>query len=553
MKKIILILSLLICMNLVFASSVQDTLWDGYVNVEMDKETFNEDENISGSIIISNSEYMPAFGQTIVLQLNQGQYDYPSQFANDNIIDELIFKDNWILPRTKKKIEFSFKPHNSGEYHIDTYVWTMKSMLVGADSIFLSPTTTKINITGNNKNKNITINRLNTVFEGEKGPVGFPIEPGKEFFGTIVIDNKEITNAENLSLKLSICDWSCALNKEEPIKEINLPIVNANSKTNVDVSLIAPEIPSAYEIKIELFDGNTLLSQYKNRVIVIGGTAKIRKIYLNNVKGNLTLTSILSGSPDHFNFPNFENFVLELDLFKDTTQIETKENSYSLIKSGEIINSTFEINSKDFTSLCLIVKKDNKIFEKECLEVPLLEAQKEYDILFPSIVDVKWNYLKNDKLLTINLTKNINIDSILRIIQNGTVIHTKTISGTKSALEVLNLEPGQYILTVDDITAKRQIVNELNLGSILEEITANEVSTQEIICTGQICTNNTVCDTTPYNSKNGACCTSKCIDPIQSSGFDLTQIPFILWVAILLLIIGIIVLINSVKKMGENK
>ncbi|MFA5763679.1 MAG: hypothetical protein WC915_02615 [archaeon] len=553
MKKIILVLSLLICISFVFSSSVQDTLWEGYVNVEINKEIFNEDENISGSIIISNSEYMPAFGQTIVLQLNQGQYDYPSQFANDNVIDELTLKDNWILPRTKKKIEFSFKPHASGQYHIDTYVWTMKSMLVGADSIFLSPTITKINIDGINKNKDITIDRLNTVFEGENGPVGFPVEPGKEFSGNIVINNKENTNVENLKLKLSICDWSCALNKEEPIKEINIPIVNANSKTNIDVSLIAPEIPSAYEIKMDLFDGNRVLSQYKNRVIVIGGTAKIRKIYLNNVKGNLVLTSILSGSPDHFNFPDFENFVLELNIYKDNAQIEQKENEFDLIKSGEIIDSTFEINSKDFTSLCLIIKKDNKIFEKECLEVPLLEAQQEYDILFPSIVDVKWNYLESDKLLTINLTKNINIDSIVRIIQNGSVIYTKTITGTKSALETLTLERGQYVLTVDDITAKRQIVNELNLGNILEEITASEVTNEKLICTGQVCTNNTVCDTTPYNSKDGVCCTSSCIDPIQSNGFDLTQIPFILWVAVLLLITGIIILTNSIKKMGENK
>ena len=352
---------------------------------------------------------------------------------------------------------------------------------------------------------------------------------------------------------MTICDWSCALEKEESVKKISIPKLTADLETSIDVSLTAPSIPSAYEIKMELFDNNVLLSHYKNRVVVTGGTAKIRKVYLNNVNENLILVPILSGSPDHFNYPDFKDFILELQVFNEDKIIEQKENSHSSIKSGEILDSNFNIESENFSAICLIIKKDDTIFEEECISIPISKAREEYDSLFPSIVDVKWDYSEKDKLLTINLNKDIDIDSVLRIVKSGTIIYDARIQNTKTVKEVLVMDRGEYVLTVDDLTAKRQIVRTLNLGNYIEEITASEVNDEETICTGQVCTNNTVCDTTPYASKDGACCLSKCIVAVQPSGFDLTRIPFILWIAILLLIIGIIILINTVKKMRDAK
>ncbi len=553
MKKIIVLMIILLISSFCLATAQEDTLWKGYVTLGFDKEQYNEDENITGWVVLNNEEYFPAFGSTIIVQLNQGYYNYPSQFAKDNILDEIIVKDNWTLQRDTKKINFSFKPHNAGTYHVDVYAWVMKSMLNGGDSILINPRSETITVNGTTQNKNVFIQREKTMFENTQGPVGFPKAPGESFSGIVVIENKENYAVKDLDLRITLCDWSCALKDATSTKTIPVSEINANSEKEIIVDLLTPQIPSAYEIKIELIEGNNVLSQYKNRIISTGGTAKIRKMFLNGVENNFELTTLLSGSPDHFNYPDFEKFDVEMKVYNNSQLIEQKTNKYDLIKSGEVIQSQFDILNSNFSRVCVEIKKDNVIYENECINTPIQEAKAEYTSLFPKVVNVKWNYLESSNLLTIDLEKQTGINSVVRIIKEGTIIFDKTIKNTNKTSEALTLEKGIYILTVDDIDAKRQIFEELNLGSALEETTVSEVNTTQINCTGQICQDGFVCDSTPYLSNQGACCNTNCVPSIENNFFDLTKIPFILWIAILLLLFGIIILVNSVKKLGGNK
>jgi hypothetical protein len=167
---------------------------------------------------------------------------------------------------------------------------------------------------------------------------------------------------------------------------------------------------------------------------------------------------------------------------------------------------------------------------------------------------VEYEYLTKDKLLQINLEKEEGIYAVLRIIQDGRIIFDTTIKDVKKIQRNITLAPGQYILMVDDIDAKRQIVEDLDLGNTLSEITASEDNNEALICSGQVCAVGTVCDSTPYFSKEGKCCTTKCIPQGEMDGINLLgAIPLILWISILFLIIGAIIFRNSLRKLGDKK
>jgi hypothetical protein len=548
MKKIIFLMILITLFSFSSAYAFEDIMWDGQASVKLDKEIFGEDENITGKVIVYNYEYTPSFGQTIALQIGTGTWSYPSQFAEDNIIEEKKIDDLWILPRDFKTFNFSFAPKPAGTYHLDTYLWSVTSMFVGSDSIYYNPISLDFEVESEVKEKEIIINREKTKFNDTLGPVGFPVESNKEVNGKIVINNNYQTK-NNLELNISVCEWSCALSENSLTKKINTGEIKKDEEKIVDFSFEAPNRRGAYEINMELKEGEEILSIYKNRLIVAGGTAKVRKVYLDSIKeGELSVTALISGSPDHFNNPDFKDFSLIAKIYEDGKELEEIEEKIDLITNEMVLGRTFEIESKEFDEICILVEKENDLHDKQCFNIYLDEAREAYKKQNPEVAKVTWEYNEPKKELEVNISKKETLNGEFRIISVGESIFKKTISEKKEEKFLIELDPGLYALFYDDFDAKKQIVEELFLGKETEQnLKASSKNPEDIECGAQVCKENEICDGKSFQSKEGTCCLGKCVPAIESN--VLTNItPFIFWISILLIIASIIIFKNSVGR-----
>ncbi|MDD4250826.1 MAG: hypothetical protein PHX27_01385 [Candidatus ainarchaeum sp.] len=560
MKKIYITIILLILFSNCFAYTANDLTWNGYLTINLDKENFKSGEEITGTIIITNEEYFPLIDNTIIIQTATGKYDYPSQISNENILNEKIINGTWNLSRNAKIIPFNLNaPNSPGDYHLSIYSWNQKAMLTGSDSILLNALIKNFSVIGEKINNEIIINRNQTHFGEIKqiGPVGFPVEENKNFPGTIIIENNSNVNSKKLKLELKICDWSCSINEPVLQKEIIIDEINSFSKKELNVELKAPSIPSAYEIKMILTEDTKIKSIYSNRVIVESGTSKIRKIMINGLEDeDFSITTIIAGSPDHFNNPDFFDFELELEVFNEGTKIKSDNKKFDSIQTSEILDANFYIGKKIFDKICLKITKNNKIFDEECFDVPLKELIEAENLRNPKLIEVTWNYNDLGKNLEIILTKSNNkINSRLQLIDFEQSIINELINQEKNFKQSFFVEHGKYTLIVTDFDSKRQQTIDLYLGITQEEIlTGTEIIPLENLpCKGIICQQGFVCDSTPTVSKDGACCMTKCVSN-EKTVYDFEQmIPLLFWIAILLFIGSIFVLHTSIKKARSRK
>ncbi|MDD3083797.1 MAG: hypothetical protein PHP82_02130 [Candidatus ainarchaeum sp.] len=559
MRKIIILLLIILLNSFCFAYSAQDLLWAGYLKIELDKESFLPGEEITGNIVLTNEEYFPITNNTIIIQLATGTYEYPSEQANQNIVNEIILENNWVLHRNRKFVPFNIvAPNSGGKYHLSIYSWNQKSMFQGADSIFYGAKTKDIVVEGEEEGR-VIIKRSSTVFGeiNQIGPIGFPVSPKELFPAKIFVENKSNITKQNLELNLFVCDWSCSISEKIITKKEIIGKMNPNEIKEINLDLIAPEIPSAYEIKMVLSNNGVIESIYSNRVIVSGGTAKIRKIILKGLEEqNYSLTAVLGGSPDHFAYPNFENFEAILDVYNNENIIESKQNEYNLIKTGEFFETDFVIKEKDFDKICLRIKKDNVLFEEECFITSLKELVEAEKIRNPKRINVEWSYNEAGKNLEIILTKEGNLNSRLRLIDFEKSLINEIIEQEDSYKKSFLIEKGVYTLIIDDFDAKRQQTIELLLG-INDETEINLgseiINAEELSCTGIICQEGTVCDTQPIISKNGDCCLTQCIPNTKNNFESMELFPLIFWLSIILLIGAIIFLQGSIRKVRGRK
>lgn len=551
MKKILLISFLLIFSSFVLAYTPQDIYWKGYINLDLDKTIFEEGEPIKGSLYIYNLDEYPILAQKIVMQVGSGIYDYPSQFAEDNTVYEEIIETSWILPNSIKRIDFNIENTFSGENHIDVYSWISKSKFNGASSIYLNPTIQNFKVS-NEKNENVFINRKLTNFGKEKqiGPVGFPVEPLEVYPGEIYITNPTKNSINNLSIEINVCDWAEAF-CNDTTKIINIGNINGEETKKVDVELTANEIPSAYSINMKLKQDNEVISIYKNRLIVTGGTAKIRKIVFDGlVNRNYSIFALIAGSPDHFTYPNFENFEIKLKVFLNNNLIEENKNEFRNIDAGEIIDTKHNITADEFDYICLSIEKSNNIYDEECFKVELEELQNSYDEKFPEELNIKYQYDEEDSVLEIILSKEIkkSINVRLKIINQISTLISEDIKSENSTTINYNVPRQDLTLLIDDIDAKKQYTIDLDFA----ENKSTLIDTNELIsCPAVVCSNGTVCATQTVNSKEGACCYSYCTSALEEEG-QLGTTPLILIISIFLVLIAIIILANILIK-GRGK
>jgi len=553
--SIVLALMFLACGANAAELGPNDAVWHGMISVSLDKNTFSTGDSVSGNVIVQNMELYPLIGGNLVLHLAEGTYSD----INDNIFLEKIIPIDFILPGSSKTIPFSLDPQSSGNYRLDVYSWVIKSKFIGASSIFLSPSSKQFSITGSAKKTRAVINRNETNFNSVTGQEGFPISPEGKITGNIVINNKSSTEKASLELGISVCEWASVFCSPSDEQKFSVPSIPANSSTTVKVELVAPKIPSAYEINMKLYNGAETESVYKNRVIVSGGTAKARKVFINGLDSkNYSVAVILSGSPDHFNLPEFKDFSVKAEIFDENTLIEEKSSDVALIKVGEIIKKDFLLNSRSFSKICIKVIKDTIVFENECFGVPLKNAQEAYDEAFPKPVEVTWNYDEATNVLYFSLKKN-KINAQARIFSTEKTLFEEKINTNISYSKSIIVPKENLFLMVDDFDVKQQQLIALNLAlppekrnnTELGEIASDKNTIELFDCYDNVCEKGSVCPSPSFNSKQGTCCKTQCAPSITLEG-EFFAIPLIAWIALLVLVVAIIIGMNAFKTVRKK-
>ncbi|MBT4870709.1 MAG: hypothetical protein HON47_03990 [Candidatus Diapherotrites archaeon] len=559
-RKLVIIIGLILLASFVFSEGLQpsDLAWNGAMSVTLDKETFMDGETITGHVRIANKEEYPIIGGILVLQIAQGEYEYPSQsVTNDNVLFEKTIKDIWVLPNTVKDIDFNLGIVQGGEYRADAYLSVLRSKHTGASWIFMSPLSKEFNVEGE-EYKRLQIFRPLTNFNGVRGPVGFPVEGGEEINGEIFITNETGEDRDSLQIGITICDWSTGFcEKEETLFDIGT--IKANQTDPVNVKVKVPTIPSAYAINIKLYNGDIIESIYKSRVIVAGGTAKLRKMLINGFKEkDYSLLTIFSGSPDHFNYPPFNNFSLGMKIYSNTILIQEEKVDINNIDTSEIKQQDFDIKNNIFDRVCLEITKQSVLYDEFCFDVELEAIQEAYDLEYPEIVQVDWSYNEELTELTLALNKSISINSRVRIIHNNQIIFEDSVTNASEYEKIIFIQRDNMVMLVDDFDAKNQQTINLNLAldkdevEIVENGVVESSGTTTITCSDKICDNGFVCDGESYASLQGTCCKSTCVPAIESEGFNLLGIPFIFWIAIIILLAAIAVVGTTVQKVKHK-
>ncbi|MDD3159652.1 MAG: hypothetical protein PHQ98_01655 [Candidatus ainarchaeum sp.] len=559
LKENILIISIIFCFLTipVFSQAIsnyQNTFWQGSINVIFDKDNFSENENITGKIILSNSEDYPLLNGTIVLNISQGTFSYPSQLSDsDNILDYSKINNIYVSANSIKEINFNLPNKSSGKYRLDIYAWVMKSNLIGSDSIYVSPVSKEFTVNNSPIDySQVKILRTKTNFNNVVGPVGFATKTNEKYFGKIFIQNDSNLKLNDLTLEIQICDWSVAFCDSNNLfsKSITNIGLNSNEAKSIDVNLISPLLPSAYEIKMILKDSKKIYSIYSSRMIVIGPTAKIRKIYIDGIgTNNYSLNTIYAGSPDHFTYPIFENFTIETEVYSSSSSKKYAE-QISSIKTNELFSYKLNIDEKQFDKICQRIKQDNVVYDEECFSVPLNDLENEYSLRYPKVVDVNYIYTESSNNLQINLSKEININGKITIFDDSDFVIEEMIIDSKNFSKSYTVKKSNLTLVIDDYDAKKQLIYTIEAAkenNLVNEIDVNKIENLTY-CKGQICGENTVCSKDTIDSIEGKCCTSECISVIEGNTLDLITIPLILFVAIIILIISILIFVSILKR-----
>ncbi|NMA44610.1 MAG: hypothetical protein GX950_02255 [Candidatus Diapherotrites archaeon] len=545
---------LLLCPQFFAMYTSEDITWNGFVEIFFDNETFDSSSEITGSIFVNNIEDYPIIGGRLVLQVVEINPNQSNDSLKENIVYETSVDNIWIIPVYGKKIEFKLPKLSGGNYRLDTYFWVLKSKMVGSSAILYNPISKNFSVKGPEKSK-VVILRDKTYFGNNvKDQVGFPAIGGKEFSGKIFIKNESSKEKKDLSLIVTICDWASAFCNEEIItKEIKINNILANEEKEIDVSLIAPKIPSAYEINLKLVGDGSIESIYKNRVIVTGPTAKLRKIFMTGIENeNYGFTATFTGSPDHFTYPVFENFEIKFELYNLNKKLEEKSETINKLSTTELDSKYFKVDSKEFDKACVLITKENIVYEKECFEINLKELKNSYESVYPTLVDVEWNYNEDNEVLEIVLKKDLINAKIILLSEDRTIFEKKVVGKVNKYSTTFSTPKRTILLLVDDLDALIQQSFTLSLDPKVDltKSVADDFSQEKTICSGSMCPNGYICSGQTYNTDEGVCCPTECIKQTEYDSQE-SLIPNILFVSIIFLVIAIFVAFSTFKKVKK--
>lgn len=361
----------------IFSTSVtaeESFFYDSAVNFDLES-TYSAGSNISTAFILSNNEEFSIADAVLSIHLVRGCSDpvYPSQNSDcDNIIDEVLIKDINLASNSNLVIPFSYNlPENlaSGTYRLDSYLIARKTPLVGISGILLPGMYRSFQVNGVSSAKEVKILRTKTNINNQTGPIGVGVEKGSKVILNVFLDSNYAGTAQ---LSAKMYDWEDTSGKL--ISEQTIPISIKSGEQEFNIEMIAPDSTSAYPIRVELLDGNKLLSLYKSRIVVMGESAKIRKLYSDKVvydSEKARVTVLVGSSPDHYTNPTTKNILLDVKLTNNDGKTYEKSESIAQLAAGEYSLKTlsFDVSNLRDYEICATINSGDEVYDSECYKV----------------------------------------------------------------------------------------------------------------------------------------------------------------------------------------
>ncbi len=531
MKKVNAFLVFFTLAMLPFAAAESNLFYKGSLYLGLEDESLSQGETLKANVTLVSLEEFPIAEAYLVFEVVQGKdYYYPTQHSDsDNIIWEEKVSGLNLAPNGKTSREFSFNlPENlkPGDYRLDVYAKTKKTQIVGAPHIFASPTSANFTVTGSQGSfPEAKILRTKTMFHQFLGPVGPGIGPGEEIENEVFLLNESGKSLSNAELFVGLCEWddtACGKWLSTAAEKLSL---KAGEEKSLNVKLVAPEMPDAYAIRIELRNSSgELLSLYRNRSIVYGPTAKIHQLNVNDYKfeeaDEIELSMLLGPSPDHYKWPVFEAFKIKAwveDMTDKNKVLVSEEKTIESISAPEFPMHSFSFQApKELTlfKVCGLVEKQNQEHEKYCYVVdaskfPEKEAGEE--------IEVKWDYDSEEKALNLAFStqpQGLEIDAafLLMDFSAGVLVEHQNLKGKSPQNAVLRVPAKNYLLLLNNFSTGRQTKISISLDSAGLAPTLRPCSKMS----GQKCTEEQVCDNPVPSSDSPLCCLTKCRDRISN-------------------------------------
>ncbi len=378
-------------------SAEENIFYNGGMKIETQKIHYLPGESFEGSAILFNEENFPLISAYLIVVLQEGceKPTYPTQFSDcDNIFLEDKIENINLGANSQKRIDFSYKlPENlkQGVYRADFYFKTNRTPIVGLPFILSGSNYVSFTIDGSAQFPSVKILRTKTYFKGVErelgvwkndseypkwpwsaGPVGIPVE--SQIIGNVSIQNEISTATDNLELLVSVYGWDDTSSELISSKKYNFSL-NPSEQKIIPVELNAPEKAGAYTIRLEVLQDNQKLSVYKTRVIVIGETARIRKLYVNKpyFKENdaLQINMLVGTSPDHYTKPTMKDLTASVEVIDLST-------GALVLRSSKKIS---ELSSENKLILVNFTKKLKKQLSNFKVTGKIVSSKKEvYDV-----------------------------------------------------------------------------------------------------------------------------------------------------------------------------
>lgn len=298
-------------------SDAQSLFYNAVVDADF-QDSYSAGDMIDTVFTIHNNEDFPIVNAVFVVEILKGceTPTYPSQFSDcDNIFEEILIGDVNLPARSSTNVPFSYlldSDLSSGTYRVDVALRTERTPIIGMPHILVSGQSYPFELQGTGKLPYAKILRTKTNIDNMTGPIGVGVDSGESFDLEVAIDS---SRSQSATLEVAVCDWQDSICDPISVKTLNVNLVEGEKMFSVP--LVAPSDSGAYALRIELNDGEGLVSLYRSRIIVFGEDARIRKIYTDNHYYNdnkMNVDVLVGGSPDHYNNPTMKDVSLTVSV-----------------------------------------------------------------------------------------------------------------------------------------------------------------------------------------------------------------------------------------------
>ncbi len=232
MKKLLLLLSFVIfassfCYSVEFNSAVS-------LNI-----TSNSNQTVDGTITLANADEKALVGTTVLLQI----------YSEEKLVKEKLIENNFVLPNSNKKIEFSFEELAAGNY---VCIAELRS---GNKKIGVS-TGNNFSVEGIKSNQKEIISKVEFPEEGVHG-IGFTGFENEEFMIEFSIKTTVQREIQNLTM--------VSYSNEKEIYSQTEDSIESFEDIILAIPVETEQVCISFEEKKECFDTNLtfLLEEYK--------------------------------------------------------------------------------------------------------------------------------------------------------------------------------------------------------------------------------------------------------------------------------------------------